>query len=451
MLIGGGGGGFGVPPGDPATLRQAAAALSTSAGLVADIGTRVGSTARSVVADAAWQGGAADAFSARADRLATQITRIESPLKAIASAIQVYASALEAAQQQAQAAASAGAAVGSLAPKDQAQALTAASNASSAAWTAYLQAAATATAAVRAAIGALPDRTDHPPVPVEAAAGESTPPSLYELADQINSKIGLALSPVVGALTGPEVNAWRVALQAWEAGRALPGGLQTAFDDIVGPVGLAFDRGEVGLEAFGPVLARYGNLADAATSFTDGFVTSALDGLKSGGMPDAGFLGVAGKVFAGLGVFSDALTLYNPGASGAEGNVNRGMAGANIIGTGMAFAPEAAGLVGINMAADWVPVAGQVVMAATGLYLAGDWAYHNVSWFHDGVDATGHFFATDVPNFVTQDVPHVFSSDIPHAAGDVGQFFAHSLPDAAGGAAQDVSHFITHDLNPLNW
>ena len=55
-------------------------------------------------------------------------------------------------------------------------------------------------------------------------------------------------------------------------------------------------------------------------------------------------------------------------------------------------------------------------MIGTGLFLAGDWAYHNVTWFHDGADAVGHVASEgakkvwDGVKDVGSGIKHVFSS-----------------------------------------
>jgi hypothetical protein len=44
----------------------------------------------------------------------------------------------------------------------------------------------------------------------------------------------------------------------------------------------------------------------------------------------------------------------------------------------------------LNAATDKIPVAGEVVMIGSGLYLGGDWLYNHWSPFHDTVDAAGN-------------------------------------------------------------
>ena len=84
----------------------------------------------------------------------------------------------------------------------------------------------------------------------------------------------------------------------------------------------------------------------------------------------------------------DALTIVDPGvANKTEGRALQVTAGANMVGTGMAFS---ATLLGANAVVDWVPVAGQVVMVATGLILAGDYVYHHWDQITHGVSTAYH-------------------------------------------------------------
>jgi hypothetical protein len=60
---------------------------------------------------------------------------------------------------------------------------------------------------------------------------------------------------------------------------------------------------------------------------------------------------------------------------------------------GGAVVPEAAvdaGLVTLNASLDWIPVAGEVAIIGTGVYLAGDFLYHHWTPFCDVAKAVGH-------------------------------------------------------------
>jgi hypothetical protein len=44
----------------------------------------------------------------------------------------------------------------------------------------------------------------------------------------------------------------------------------------------------------------------------------------------------------------------------------------------------------LNASMDWIPVAGEVVMIGTGVYLAGTFLYKHWTPFHDAANAVGH-------------------------------------------------------------
>ncbi|RLV50793.1 hypothetical protein D9V37_02215 [Nocardioides mangrovicus] len=220
-----------------------------------------------------------------------------------------------------------------------------------------------------------------------------------ELADQLNNA-GPAqlLAGTIGPLSGAE--GWAVARFAQNA-RAVAGvekNVQAIFSDMVGPMSDLYKSGIAGL---GDVAARakdasvVADLERTLAGNPEKQTASLLSKLKAGGIPETGFLGAAGRFLAVVGVASDVLTIINPGVENkTEGHVLQGAAALNIAGTAAAFAPTLATLAGINAVADWIPVAGQVVMIGTGLFLAGDWAYHHFGWFKSGVDGAVHGVTT---------------------------------------------------------
>lgn len=77
------------------------------------------------------------------------------------------------------------------------------------------------------------------------------------------------------------------------------------------------------------------------------------------------------------------------------GWVDRGAAGVN------------GGLLAANLFVDEIPVAGEVMMIGTGVYLGGDYLYHHWKPFHNAVDAVGHGTVT-----VTKDIGHGVTSAV---------------------------------------
>jgi hypothetical protein len=199
----------------------------------------------------------------------------------------------------------------------------------------------------------------------------------------------------------------------------VPGEAAAWFDELVGPTGLAFDRGTATLADFAAPLARWQARVDAAQAFTKQGADEARELLEAGGIKEGGALDVFGKAFGAVGIVSDALTIINPGESGAHGTVTRVVAGVNGVTTLAAMTGTLAAVGAIDASVGWVPVAGQVVIVGTGLYLAGDWAYNNIKPFHDFVNTA----ASD-----TVSVAKTAWHGITSGASSVGHFFGSLIP-----------------------
>ncbi|MBO0685144.1 MAG: hypothetical protein J2P45_18485 [Candidatus Dormibacteraeota bacterium] len=193
--------------------------------------------------------------------------------------------------------------------------------------------------------------------------------------------------------------------------RSWPATARQLFGDAVNPTALAFDRGEASLSDLEAVAGRASRLIDAAGTFSK---VGAMEDVVRGGMMAraAGLVGVssqtAGRFLAPVAVVGDIFTIIHPGQTGGEGTALQVAAGANIGGT-------VATLGAINAATDWIPVGGEVVAAGSGLFLAGDWAYHNIPAFHDFANTVGHDTVT-----VADDTWH----GVEHAGSSVGHFFS---------------------------
>jgi hypothetical protein len=162
--------------------------------------------------------------------------------------------------------------------------------------------------------------------------------------------------------------------------------------------------------------------ADVQAFAADFELARAVETAGEGGL--TGFMAGASHVMSILGVAGDVWTIYDPHvANDTEADLLRGAAGANLAGIGaVEFGGAAAAALGLDAAVGWVPVAGQVVIVVTGLFLAGDWVYHN--W--DEVKQWGK----DVGDFVTDTVPDALG-DAADAVGDVASDAAGGLEDAA--------------------
>lgn len=129
------------------------------------------------------------------------------------------------------------------------------------------------------------------------------------------------------------------------------------------------ERVEALVEA-GSALERGGSMLDAWTAFAPGWVKATASSLREiEGLDDA---------LGALGIAADVGTMISPANSGTLGNVDRGVAFVN------------GGLLVANMALDGLPVVGEVTLAATGIYLAGDFLYEHWTPFRDVAKSVGH-------------------------------------------------------------
>jgi hypothetical protein len=256
-----------------------------------------------------------------------------------------------------------------------------------------------------------------PPAPSPVAAGEGGGEStnIFEwFSDMVlgAANTGAAMLTLPNALYG--AGRWAVAARS---AATLARDLDTTWSESVSPFIQGALRGEVPIS---DALRRV-DLFDRGTVLATGAADNALAAGKSsflrGGFPDNAFFEVGGKVLGGAAIVGDVGTIIYPGGDNVvEDSVNRTAAGANAIST----------LVVINAAGDEIPVAGEIIMIGTGLYLGGDWLYHHSKAFHDAMDDTGHAIVTGV-------------DDAGHAIATGYDATTHAVDTAL------------HDANPLNW
>jgi hypothetical protein len=91
----------------------------------------------------------------------------------------------------------------------------------------------------------------------------------------------------------------------------------------------------------------------------------------------------AGRALGGLGLAADAGTLITPQDAGTVGWADRGAA---VVNGGFLTAD----LLGADAVMTVIPGVGEVAIAVTGVYLAGDFWYHHWTPFRDAVNASGH-------------------------------------------------------------
>jgi hypothetical protein len=117
-------------------------------------------------------------------------------------------------------------------------------------------------------------------------------------------------------------------------------------------------------------LEKAGGRLDAWEAWSPGWVKTAAGSLAE----------IKGLSYAlgGLGLVADAGTLISPQNQGTLGNADRVVAGLNGL------------LITGDMVLGGLPVVGEVALAATGIYLAGDFLYQHWTPFHDVANDVGH-------------------------------------------------------------
>ena len=93
---------------------------------------------------------------------------------------------------------------------------------------------------------------------------------------------------------------------------------------------------------------------------------------------------------AGLAIVADTGTLISPEDSGAMGYVDRGAAAGNAVGLAAVTAADAGWIAAADGIAAVIPGVGEVAIAVTGVYLAGDFIYHNRAALEHVADDVGH-------------------------------------------------------------
>ena len=214
----------------------------------------------------------------------------------------------------------------------------------------------------------------------------------------------------------------------------LPGDLSTAISSEI-------------LTGASTVGADFSRNAEIATSL---FRNQAFSDAISGGLE-----GLGPKLGVGLGVFGilgDALTIVNPDFKGTAGTIEQGAAGVNAAATGLSIVTTLApgltaegAIFGADAALSWVPVAGEVAIVGTGVYLAGAYLYSHVTWFHDGVNAAWQGASTvagDVAGAVAQGASDV-AQGVVQGASDVAHGVETGVTDAANVVSTGVQDVAT--------
>ena len=124
------------------------------------------------------------------------------------------------------------------------------------------------------------------------------------------------------------------------------------------------------LQATAQFIERSGGKLDAWYAFAPGWLKAAAGSITQ-------IRGLS-YTLSGLGLIADAGTIVSPQDKGALGLADRFVGLIN------------GGLITADLAMDVFPGVGEVALAATGMYLTGDYLYHHWTPFHDVADDVGH-------------------------------------------------------------
>jgi hypothetical protein len=359
--------GLSMPGGDPAALEQYAALLETAAKGTASLSASSRQVTGDIRTSADWTGSAADGYTAFTGNLSLGVANMESPLTRIASAVRDYAGSLRAAQQQVAAySAVAQTADATRRPADVASAMAAESDATVAV-TAQQAAGDRAAAAVRAATSEM-ENPFGPHGPVRGWIEKIHAPWDVLAAD----------APLGRIIAGRVLDYVEAAEEVRENLGELPGLLKKSYAEL-----------EESMREAGASEADLDEETLDLLKFMDG--TRKLD---AAWLEDAAAAGRTTNIFRGVGLGSDLLaiagdyfTIRKPEDGGAMGVVDQSMAGANAAAAGVDAGYMIAGIVGSTAE---IPVAGEVVLVGTGVYLGGDYLYHHWTPFRDVCNDIGH-------------------------------------------------------------
>jgi uncharacterized protein YukE len=390
-----------MPPGDPAAIEDAAAAIGRYAVQVGDLAAATHRTMTGVVAGGEWTGSAVDAYTVWTRGLVRGVAGMEEPFAQVPRAVAGYAAALRTAQArvgeyndcQQRAAAFQGPVSPAMSSSVQAglQALRAYAED---ALTALDQA---ADAAGRA-LNSIAETLDH----VFGASG----PFRAWLENVTRPWDAAAADAILEVLEGKGEEAEKAAEWAREGlpeelAKTMNEMLKAPLSEAAARTNLADAAASGDLQELDAILERWQNLRGAAQAFTDdwGAETSPLLARLLPGLKGLGAAADAATVIGGV------YTMISPPEydGGNLRAIDRVAGGAAAFGgaaglavtAGVDFSALSIGAFGLS----FVPVAGQVLAVGAGLYLAGDWAYHHTHQIAHAFDTARHtaaHYADDV-------------------------------------------------------
>jgi uncharacterized protein YukE len=395
-----------LPPGDPAALQSWAGQLATCADAFESLVGEAAKVTTSAAERADWTGSAADGYRQFCGSMVESARGIPPALREICSAVRGYADTLATEQQRVRSAvadANETAAGGRQAALDSALRVSAAACGQV---RGDAQAAAARVDAAKSGLAGLWDNTEPGRrlvefvlAPFDTVAADHWIDLLKEMAGQPSdwlkeldeqiaevAKIQKAGESARAELIdlGGRADRTSAMFDAWDA--FSPGWLKAAAGSISEIRGLS------------AVLTGLGLVADTSNLITPGNsgVMGVIDRIAAGSNAAAIFLqqGFARGVIKFKPATEDAPAEAAPEEAAADGGTAVSEeAASEAVTEGGEVATEAAvdtGLITLNASLDWVPVAGEVVMIGTGVYLAGTFLYQHWTPFRDAAKAVGH-------------------------------------------------------------
>jgi len=232
---------------------------------------------------------------------------------------------------------------------------------------------------------------------LEAAAKTAEdikPKSLWERTEPVRTALEAVLAPfdIVAA------DHWIGALEKL-AGQ--PAEWVAELGEQITEIQAAMRAGESPVDA----LVQAAKLAESTGGKIDAWYAFAPAWLRTAAGSLAGIKATS-YTLGGLGLVADAGTLISPQDKGMMGTADRIVAGTN------------GALIVLNMTLDEIPVVGEVTLAATGVYLAGDYLYHHWTPFRDVANDVGHATVT-----VTDGLVHGAKSAWHSVTSTIGSWF----------------------------
>jgi uncharacterized protein YukE len=351
-----------VPAGDPAALESLAGQLDTAAAGTDSLTSATVRVTADIKTNADWTGSAADGYTAFTGNLARGVGGMQAPLSRIAAAVRGYAGYLRTAQEKASAYGyAAQAAQASRHPADIATA------------TAARQDAESAIAAQQAA-------GNHAAAEVRGATNEMANPfgpdgPVRNWIEKIHAPWDMLVGDAAVAHAMAVVKQGEeLAKDMKEFEQELPKSLRNAGAELEGVLDAKDADYATRVEGTLDLLDDMEANRDLAKTYEE-----AAEELTRG----AGVWRGIGMSSDLLGIAGDYFTIRNPEDGGVMGDVDRGAAAANMGLSGADF-------VALAGASFEVPIAGQVVLIGTGLYLGGDYLYHHWAPFRDVANDIGH-------------------------------------------------------------